>query len=101
MTEALTSSAVEEALASLRDWSFDRDRPALRRTFRFSNFTEAFAFMGRVAREADAMDHHPEWTNVYNRVDVTLTTHDAGGITALDIELARRMDAIAEGSALA
>lgn len=68
-------------------------RSALQKSFKFSNFNEAFGFMTRVALMAEKMDHHPEWFNVYNRVDVTLSTHDAGGITELDFKLAEFMDA--------
>ena len=67
-------------------------RPALQKSFKFSNFNEAFGFMTRVALMADKMDHHPEWFNVYNRVDIVLSTHDAGGITELDFKLAKFMD---------
>ena len=67
-------------------------RDAIRKVFRFADFNEAFGFMSRVALKADQMDHHPEWFNVYNRVEVTLTTHDADGVTELDVELAGFMD---------
>lgn len=82
-----------EALAGLGGWSQDGgDRDAIHKLFRFKDFNAAFAFMTRVALQAEKMDHHPEWSNVYNRVEVTLTTHDAGGLTRLDVELARFMD---------
>ena len=71
---------------------------SLYRKFQFKNFSEAFAFMTRVALEAEKMDHHPEWSNVWNRIDVTLTTHDESGVTDRDVKLAQRMDAIASGS---
>lgn len=91
--EKLSETALEAALPSLPGWSV-RDGK-LRREFRFADFSEAFGFMTRAALVAEAMNHHPEWFNVYGRVDVDLTTHDAGGITALDLDLARRMDALA------
>jgi 4a-hydroxytetrahydrobiopterin dehydratase len=71
-------------------------RPAIVRSLRFADFNLAFAFMMRVALKAETMDHHPEWSNVYNRIEVLLTTHDAGGVTDLDIELARFIDAAAQ-----
>lgn len=72
------------------------DRDAIERTFRFADFKSAFAFMSASALKAEQMDHHPEWFNVYNRVEVTLTTHDADGVTALDVELATYMNELAE-----
>lgn len=73
-------------------WGIDPARPALTRRYRFTDFSAAFGFMTRAALLAERMDHHPEWSNVWNRVDITLTTHDAGGITALDLEMARRLE---------
>jgi 4a-hydroxytetrahydrobiopterin dehydratase len=70
-------------------------RDAIQRTFKFEDFSEAFGFMARAALVAEKMDHHPEWTNVWNRVDVTLSTHSAGGLTELDVKLAEAMDKIA------
>lgn len=84
----------EAALADLPGWSWDAERDAITRRFRFADFSAAFGFMTRVALAAEQADHHPEWTNVWNRVDVTLTTHDAGGLTAKDVELARKINAI-------
>src|SRR3546814_4724807 len=79
-----------EALAGLDGWSQgDGDRDAIHKLFRFADFSAAFGFMARTALQAEKMDHHPEWSNVYNRVEVTLTTHDAGGLTRLDVELAK------------
>lgn len=81
------------ALAGLPGWSAAQGaRDAIARTFRFADFNAAFGFMTRVALKADKLDHHPEWSNVYNRVEVVLTTHDADGVTALDVEMARFMD---------
>lgn len=82
----------DAALAGLPLWSAAPGRDAIVRTLRFKDFTAAFAFMTRVAEKAEAMDHHPEWSNVYNRVDILLTTHDPGGVTDLDVELARFID---------
>ena len=80
------------ALASLPDWRAAEGRDALIRSFRFRDFNAAFGFMARVALLAEKLDHHPEWSNVYDRVEVLLTTHDAGGVTELDVRLARFMD---------
>lgn len=87
----------EAALGQLQGWrASDGDRDAIRKTFKFSDFKTAWAFMSGAALKAEQMDHHPEWFNVYNRVEVTLTTHDADGVTARDTELAGFMDALAE-----
>ena len=91
----LSDSERDEALASVPDWSFDADRDGIARSFRFADFGEAFAFMTRVALEAEKADHHPDWSNVWNKVDIFLTTHSAGGLTARDIALARRIDELA------
>lgn len=82
----------EAALATLPEWRVAEDGKAITRQYVFKGFKAAFAFMTKVAAEAEAMNHHPEWTNVYNKVDVRLTTHDAGGLTRRDMELARAMD---------
>jgi 4a-hydroxytetrahydrobiopterin dehydratase len=87
---------VEAALAELPDWRAVEGREAIARGFRFRDFRDAFAFMARVALEAERLDHHPEWSNVYNRVEAVLTTHDAGGVTGFDLELARAMDRAAQ-----
>ncbi|MBU6298425.1 MAG: 4a-hydroxytetrahydrobiopterin dehydratase [Alphaproteobacteria bacterium] len=79
-------------LKDLPKWRETQDRDAIARQFTFKNFSEAFAFMTRVALLAEKLDHHPEWSNVYNKVDVTLSTHDAGGLTAKDIEMAKAME---------
>lgn len=94
MAQKLNDARRTEALATLPDWQPVAGRDAIVRTFKFRDFNEAFGFMSRTALIAEKMDHHPEWTNVYNRVEVTLTTHDAGGLTELDIKLATDMDAI-------
>ena len=86
-----------EAVKRLPGWTaVSGGRDAIRRTFRFADFNAAFAFMTRVALMAEKLDHHPEWFNVYDRVDVTLTTHDADGVTTLDVQLAEFMDQAAK-----
>ncbi len=95
MTETLTGSARAAAMLGLPEWSECADRDAIRRSFRFHDFAEAFAFMTRVALVAERSNHHPEWFNVYNRVDITLATHDAGGVTQRDVGLAQAIDAAA------
>ena len=87
--------ARSEALAELANWREAADRDAITRRFEFKNFQEAFGFMTRVALIAEAMDHHPDWSNVYNSVEVLLTTHDVGGLSSRDIKLARAIDEIA------
>ncbi|WP_458379705.1 4a-hydroxytetrahydrobiopterin dehydratase [Thalassospira povalilytica] len=88
----LEKSAIETALKSLKDWQLAKDGLSIERTFKFGDFNAAFGFMTRVALMADKMDHHPEWFNVYNKITVTLTTHDAGGVTQKDIDLASFCD---------
>lgn len=90
----LSDDEIARRLGALPDWRLEQGK--LHRTFVFADFTQAFAFMTEVAREAELLDHHPEWSNVYNRVSVALVTHDAKGITELDFELARRAQALAE-----
>ncbi len=89
----LTENEIGEALATLPGWSLDGN--AIAKRFQFKDFSEAFGWMARVALEAEKLDHHPDWSNVYKTVEVRLSTHDAGGLTSLDVELARRMDRIA------
>lgn len=96
MIAKLTADERARALAELDGWSEAEGRDAIRRSLRFRNFGEAFAFMTRVALAAEKMDHHPEWSNVWNRVDITLATHDAGGVTRRDLDLARLIDAAAK-----
>jgi 4a-hydroxytetrahydrobiopterin dehydratase len=93
--EALNSAERASALADLPDWSYDEARDALTRRFTFADFSEAFGFMARVALLAEKADHHPEWFNVYNRVDVLLTTHDAGGLSHRDVTMAAAINAVA------
>jgi 4a-hydroxytetrahydrobiopterin dehydratase len=95
MSAKLTADDKASALAKLNGWSEVEGRDAIRRSLRFADFSEAFGFMTRVALAAEKMDHHPEWFNVWNRVDITLSTHDAGGVTKKDIDLARAIDAAA------
>jgi 4a-hydroxytetrahydrobiopterin dehydratase len=85
----------EKALAQLPGWQAVDGRDAISRQFKFADFNAAFGFMTRVAMKADQMDHHPEWSNVYNKVDVILTTHDAAGVTQKDIDLAKFMESVA------
>ena len=94
MTDKLTGVARDEALAELVGWSQCEERNAIQKKFLFDNFNQAFGFMIRVALQAEKMDHHPEWTNVYNTVDITLTTHDADGVTEKDIDLANFMNRV-------
>ena len=91
----LTIDELKQALKRLPDWSLAPNREAIQRSFRFVDFDAAFAFMTRCALMAAKMDHHPEWFNVYNRVEVTLATHDANGVTQKDIDLAAAMDGYA------
>ncbi len=97
MTEKLTGPARVAALATLDGWREAEGRDAIAKDFRFADFNAAFAFMTRVALKAERMDHHPEWSNVYDRVAIVLSTHDAGGITGRDIALARFIDLAAAG----
>ena len=90
----LTPAARARALKTLKEWQLVDGRDAIHKQYRFKNFIEAFGFMSQAALVAERMDHHPEWINVYNRVDVTLTTHDAEGLSQRDIDLARAMDSI-------
>jgi 4a-hydroxytetrahydrobiopterin dehydratase len=95
MRQKLAGQARADAVAGLKGWREVAGRDAIARTFTFRDFSEAFGFMARAALVAEKMDHHPEWSNVYKTVEVTLSTHDAGGLTELDIKLAREMDRLA------
>jgi len=88
----LTEAEREAALAELPEWSLAREGKAIARSFRFADFSAAFGFMTRVALLADKADHHPEWSNVYNRVEIELTTHDAGGLSVRDVAMAKAID---------
>jgi len=94
MMKPLNEETRASELMALPDWEMVKGRDAIKKTFQFKDFNEAFGFMTRVALKADQMDHHPEWFNVYNRVEVTLSTHDANGLTMRDIELAKFMDGL-------
>ena len=87
--EVLSTEQVTQALAELQGWEYDEEEQAITRWLAFHDFAQAFAFMTRVALEAERRQHHPEWFNLYNRVEISFTTHDAGGVTARDIEFAR------------
>ena len=91
----LTGEERAEALSGLPGWTYDEERRGIGRTFRFADFSEAFAFMARVALAAEKADHHPDWSNAWNRVDILLTTHSANGLTGKDVALASEMDRIA------
>jgi 4a-hydroxytetrahydrobiopterin dehydratase len=94
MVEQLSEDERARALDRLGEWDYDEARDALTRRFLFADFCEAFAFMTRVALIAEKVDHHPEWSNVWNRVDILLTTHDAGGLSARDVDMARAIEAL-------
>ncbi|WP_375249051.1 4a-hydroxytetrahydrobiopterin dehydratase [Sphingomonas sp.] len=95
--EQLSEAERADALDALPEWDFDEARDAITRSIVFTDFAEAFGFMTQVALLAERADHHPEWSNVWNRVDILLTTHDAGGLSERDIELATAIDAILGG----
>ncbi len=94
MTDKLETQKATTEIASLQGWKRADKRDAIEKNFKFRNFNRAFGFMTEIALMAEKMDHHPEWSNVYNRVNITLTTHDAGGLSHKDIELARFIDSI-------
>ena len=94
MAPKLSDNDKRAAVVTLDGWSLLESRDAITKTFKFKNFNEAFGWMTRAALIAEQMNHHPEWSNVWNRVEVTLSTHDAGGLTELDIKLASKMDAL-------
>ncbi|MFT6557819.1 4a-hydroxytetrahydrobiopterin dehydratase [Sneathiella sp.] len=96
MAGKLEKTDRDQKIATLKGWKAQSGRDAIEKSFRFKSFNEAFAFMTRVALKAEKMDHHPEWFNVYNRVDVTLTTHDANGVSEKDIKLAAFMDKVGD-----
>lgn len=95
MVSKLSPEEIKSELSKLKNWSLSDDSNSIVKNFKFNDFNEAWAFMNRVALLAEKMDHHPEWFNVYNRVDVTLTTHDANGISERDIKMASAMDSYA------
>jgi 4a-hydroxytetrahydrobiopterin dehydratase len=95
LVQKLSPEARKAALVRLSGWADVKDRDAIAKKFTFGDFNEAFGFMTRVALVAEKMDHHPEWFNVYRTVEVTLATHDAGGVTELDVKLAEAMEKLA------
>jgi 4a-hydroxytetrahydrobiopterin dehydratase len=95
MIDPLTSEDRARLSLTLPNWRLADGRDALSRSFTFADFTEAFGFMTKVALQAEKMDHHPEWSNVYNRVEITLTTHDCKGLSARDLALAQAIDRLA------
>ena len=95
--QTLTPFERESFLQATPHWHLDPDRDAIARTLQFDDFTAAWAFMGRVAAIAERMDHHPEWSNTYNKVSILLTTHDAGGLTLRDTGMASAIDAVVHG----
>lgn len=94
MVEQLNDAERADALDELDEWDYEEARDAITRTFTFGDFSGAFGFMTRVALLAEKADHHPEWSNVWNRVDIVLTTHDAGGLSHRDVDLARAIEAL-------
>jgi 4a-hydroxytetrahydrobiopterin dehydratase len=97
MSERLVGAARHAALKELHGWVEVEDRDAIRKTFHFGDFSEAWGFMSRVALAAEKMDHHPEWLNVYNRVEIVLASHDVEGVSERDVKLAHAIDALAPG----
>lgn len=97
MARKLDATERQSARAELADWQMVEERDALTRTFKFADFSAAFGFMTRLALAAEKLDHHPEWFNVWNSVEITLSTHDAGGLTERDIKLAKIIDKLASG----
>jgi len=98
MVERLSEAERAELLPALAHWTHEPARDAIHRRFVFEDFVAAFGFMAKVALLAEKADHHPEWSNVWNKVDILLTTHDAGGLTKRDIALARAIDGVAQGA---
>ncbi|CAN5869529.1 4a-hydroxytetrahydrobiopterin dehydratase [soil metagenome] len=95
MTAKLAGPARTKALATLKNWKKVKGRDAIKRSLQFADFNEAWGFMTRVAMAAEKADHHPEWSNVYNKVEIILSTHDAGGLSAKDVALAKVIDSVA------
>lgn len=96
MAERLSGDEIEAALASLPGWRLDPEANAIAKSFRFADFSEAFGFMTRVALAAEKADHHPDWANSWNKVEIALTTHSAGGVTARDVALAGRIEKLVQ-----
>ena len=96
MVARLTEGHRNESLAAIPDWTYDEARDAITRRFTFDDFNQAFGFMTRIALIAEKADHHPEWSNVWNRVDILLTTHDAGGLSVRDVAMAEAIEGLVE-----
>jgi len=96
MADRLVGAAQQTALRELHGWSEVSDRDAITKPYHFSDFSEAWGFMSRIALIAEKMDHHPDWTNVWNKVEIALTTHDAGGVSEMDFKLAAAIDKVAK-----
>ena len=94
MIQQLSPEAIQSTLSTLKNWKLDQEKKSITRHFEFNNFIEAWGFMSKVAILAEKHDHHPEWFNVYNQVRITLTTHDAGGLSQKDVDLATAIDAL-------
>ena len=97
MREKLTRDDIQKQLSSLDGWHLMAERDAIQKSFQFKSFNAAFGFMSRVALKAEQMNHHPEWFNVYSKVDITLATHDVGGVSELDLKLAAFMEKVSAG----
>ena len=95
MTQKIAAAQRDATLAAISDWKPAEGRDAITRSFKFADFSQAFGFMTRVALAAEKLNHHPDWSNVWNRVEITLTTHDAGGLTERDVKLAKIIDGLA------
>ena len=95
MADKLVGAKRQTALRELHGWAEVQERDAIRKTFHFADFNQAWGFMSRIALLAEKMNHHPEWFNVYNRVEIILSTHDVGGLSTLDVEMAHHIDAMA------
>lgn len=96
MTAKIDPQALQDELSTLDGWDKVEDRDAIQKSFKLKDFNAAWSFMSRIALLAEKMDHHPEWFNVYNKVDITLTTHDAGGVSEKDIKMAKKINAFAD-----
>ena len=98
MAEKLKPQEIEEKIARLDGWRFDASRHVLEKSFTFKNFSQAFAWMTRLALWAEKVNHHPDWRNIYRQVDISLTTHDCDGVSEKDIEMAKKMDLYAKNN---
>ena len=96
MTKKLNVEDRSSAIAKLKMWQDDEEKNAISKSFKFKDFNEAFAFMTRIAMESEKTNHHPEWSNIYNTVDITLTSHDVGGVSERDLAMARYIDSLTQ-----